>query len=176
MSESPRKDNFNIDKLEKFVDILLDNPHLFYDLFNPGYAPPLSIRDFACLPDMPGIYIVAATNSQALDEICQIVYIGVATKSIKKRWAKHHKLEFFYFLERMVKGFKQFKDIEDGKFYLGIFCWVNPFASAKFLLSFENLLINRINPPANYLKVGKNRDAEIEEDFLKFLKYLETEN
>ncbi|MBD2222582.1 hypothetical protein H6G33_37285 [Calothrix sp. FACHB-1219] len=170
MSKFRLKNNFSLGDLEKFVDDLLDNPPLFFDLFNPGFAPPLSIKELPCLPDLPGIYLLAITHEKALEEISQIVYIGSSVVSIKKRFKeKHHKMQVFYLLEKLLLDAHKthFVDFDNyGRFCLGIFCWPNPFIEPKFLRRFEELLIDKINPPCNYLKVGKNRDSEIEETFL----------
>lgn len=151
--------------LEQLVDSLLDNPPLFFDWINPAGAPGLAIKDIACLPDLPGIYVVATTNNATgLERLSQIVYVGVSTKSIKRRWLNHHKRDVFYLLEKVAQDFQT--DVHKNC-YLGVFCWVNPFTNAKFLQSLERVLIDKLEPPCNYLKVGKNRDSEIEDLLLE---------
>jgi hypothetical protein len=162
MPSFPITEQFDPVELEKFVDFLIEKPQFFCDLINPGYAAPLPIINLKYLPELPGIYLVAETNEMALSNFKQILYIGYSNVSIRQRWTRHHKMQLFNLLE--TRG-RNYKTEEEQFFRIGIFYWVNPFASEKFLKKLERLLIDKIKPPCNNLKIGKNRDSDIEEIF-----------
>ena len=144
--------------IKTIVDKLVSNPKLLFDLINTEHASPLSLAHLEDLPDLPGIYFVATTDENPLERFDQIIYIGVSTKSIYQRWRSHHKMPIFRLLEKTARDVHQ-DEYTNYDRYIGIFCWVNPFADAEFLMTLENELINRIKPCCNRLQMGKDRDS-----------------
>lgn len=102
------------------------------DLF--GWA--VGVDEFSDMPNCPGIYIV--NNGHAELQADNILYIGMASKSVKQRWRNHHKLPALHLLERL-------------KIKLSVFIYPFPpgLFDEKTIKAWEKELIKRFNPPLN---------------------------
>ncbi|MEH2013387.1 hypothetical protein [Nostoc sp.] len=100
------------------------------------------LNDLQSLPNSPGIYVVALNNKKELEEFSQILYIGVATQQIAKRWQNHHKIRAFKFIQELIQKL-------GGNTSVGIYTSSFKNLSDDALKVLEKKLIWDLKPPFN---------------------------
>ncbi len=88
------------------------------------------------LPDLPGLYLV--TKNHILESFKDVLYIGMSSESIKRRWRTHHRLSELRLLRCL--------EVE-----WSLFCWVvlpGMFTDQE-LKRIERSFIDLVQPPLN---------------------------
>jgi hypothetical protein len=117
-----------------------------------------SEKFFECLPDLPGIYLVLIGESDKFNPE-DILYIGVSTISVRKRWAGHHKKPILKAIKRVCDRFgtQLLPELKGGS-EIYVRWWVDPFIHPEHLRLIEDYFIKRFNPPLNRIGAGHQRD------------------
>ncbi len=117
-----------------------------------------SEKFFECLPDLPGIYLVLLGESEKFEPE-DILYIGVSTTSIRKRWIRHHKKPMLKAIKLVCDRFgKQLHPELKGGGEIYVRWWVDPFTPPNHLLAIEDYFIKCFSPPLNKIGAGHQRD------------------
>jgi hypothetical protein len=132
-----------------------DNVDLLQQLFGCDCsALELSSKKFfECLPDLPGIYLVLLGESEKFEPE-DILYVGVSTTSVRKRWTRHHKKPMLKAIKLACDRFGKQPHHE----LIYVRWWVDPFTPPSHLLVIEDYFIKRFNPPLNKIGAGHQRD------------------
>jgi hypothetical protein len=139
---------------------IADNVNLLQQMFGCDCSALQlsSEKFFECLPDLPGIYLVLLGESEEFEPE-DILYIGVSTTSVRKRWAGHHKKPMLKAIEQVCRRFGKQLQLElKGGSEIYVRWWVDPFIPPSHLLVIEDYFIKRFSPPLNKIGAGHQRD------------------
>jgi hypothetical protein len=128
-----------VDSSSPFAEATLEQLN---EIFSYG----VSLDDLNELPDLPGIYIVSrdCTFSEG-----NLMYIGMSSKSIQKRWRNHHKIPILKLLTHF--------QVEAS---ISVFPVLPGLASDTTLRVWERELIKRFKPPLNNIPTLAKLNAD----------------